>query len=347
MPATHSPEHTAAKSTSGLKPISIGGVKIDTPLLLAPMAGVSDFPFREIARRNGAGLCISEMVTSKTELWNTNKSSFRLPSEKDPEPRPVQIAGADPQAMAEAAKQLVDLGAGIIDINMGCPAKKVCAKAAGSALLADEKLVADILTAVVDAVEVPVTLKTRTGTDPENKNVVQIARMAESIGIQALTLHGRTRACRFKGSAEYDTIAKVVRSVSMPVIANGDIDTPEKALRVLEHTGAQGLMIGRGAWGKPWLFNQIRQALAGQKITSPTESELNSLIVEHLELLHDNLGEFAGVKFARKHVDQYFEGLDPNKVFRKSFNQLEQADLQIKAINQFFEARTESISKVA
>lgn len=337
----------APMEAASLRPIQIGKITIDKPLLLAPMAGVSDYPFREIARQQGAGLCISEMVTSKTELWHTHKSAFRLPSEKDPAPRPVQIAGADPVAMSEAAKRLVDLGAGIIDINMGCPAKKVCSKAAGSALLGNEMLVAQILEAVVSAVDVPVTLKTRTGTDLANKNIVQVAKRAESIGIQALTLHGRTRACRFKGKAEYATIAKVVEALSIPVIANGDIDSPEKAKQVLAETNAHGLMIGRAAWGKPWLFKQIDQALTGKPVEQPSLTQIQTLIVDHLNLLHENFGDSAGVRFARKHIDKYLDGFDLTRSFRKEFNQLDSAAAQINAVNQFFSNRLQPIPKAA
>ena len=319
-----------------LHPIKIGSVTIEKPLFLAPMAGVSDYPFREIARRKGAGICVSEMVTSQTDLWHTKKSSFRLPSTKDPEPRPVQIAGAEPEMMADAARQLVDMGAGIIDINMGCPAKKVCSKAAGSALLANESLVADILERVVSTVNVPVTLKTRTGTDPDNKNVVRIAQLAESIGIRAITVHGRTRACRFKGQAEYRTIQELVEAVSIPVIANGDIDTPEKAHQVLEQTNAQGLMIGRGAWGNPWLFQQITDYLERGAYKAPDLTEVHATILEHLELLHQSMDEVASVRFARKHINRYLEFLDTDKVFRKKFNALESASLQMDAINALF-----------
>ena len=319
-----------------LTPINIGSVEIQKPLFLAPMAGVSDYPFREIARRNGAGICVSEMVTSQTDLWHTKKSAFRLPSGKDPAPRPVQIAGADPKMMATAAKRLADMGAGIIDINMGCPMKKVCAKAAGSALLADESLVAQILEAVVSAVSIPVTLKTRTGTDPENKNIIQVAQIAESIGVQAITVHGRTRACRFKGQAEYDSISELVSAVSIPVIANGDIDSPEKAKQVLQQTSAQGLMIGRGAWGKPWLFQQIDDYLDKGHYKVPTIEEIGVTVIEHIDLLHENLDEVASVRFARKHIDKYLETLDTNKAFRRAFNQLESAVLQLDALKLFF-----------
>ena len=330
-----------------LRPIGIGNVEIKTPLFLAPMAGVSDFPFREIARQQGAGLCVSEMVTSKTELWHTRKSSFRLPSDKDPAPRPVQIAGAEPKAMAEAAKKLVDLGAGIIDINMGCPAKKVCSKAAGSALLADEKLVAKILEAVAQSVDVPVTLKTRTGTDPQNKNVVRIARLAESLGIQALTIHGRTRTCRFKGHAEYRTIADVVQAVSIPVIANGDIVHPQNALEVIEQTGAAGLMIGRGAWGQPWLFKQISAHLNGKSIEQPSVIEVQHIVTTHIRLIHETFEDNSGIGFARKHVGKYVEKFDTDNSFRNVFNQIESAQSQLNSLDTFFTQLRHSFPKAA
>ena len=353
------PIDTLAKTNIGnkanivrLAPIRIGSVQIQTPLLLAPMAGVSDFPFREIARQQGAGLCISEMVTSKTELWHTRKSSFRLPSDKDPAPRPVQIAGADPKSMADAAKKLVDLGAGIIDINMGCPAKKVCSRAAGSALLADEKLVAEILEAVVQSVHVPVTLKTRTGTDPKNRNAVRVARLAESLGVQALTLHGRTRACRFRGNAEYQTIAEVVQAVSIPVIANGDIDSPQKAREVMEQTGTAGLMVGRGAWGRPWLFKQINAHLSGKPIEQPSLAEIQDIVATHIRLIHetyrdDSGKDNTGIGFARKHVGKYVEGFDSDNSFRKAFNQIESAQSQLDSLDTFFTQLRHSFSKAA
>ena len=331
----------------GLSPINVGSIEIQRPLFLAPMAGVSDYPFREIARRNGAGICISEMVTSQTDLWHTKKSAFRLPSEKDPEPRPVQIAGAEPDMMAEAARRLADMGAGIIDINMGCPMKKVCAKAAGSALLANESRVASILTAVVSAVDVPVTLKTRTGTDPENKNVIQIGQMAQDIGIQAITVHGRTRACRFKGQAEYGTIKQLVDTVSIPVIANGDIDSPEKAKKVLEVTNAQGLMIGRGAWGKPWLFQQISDYLQKGTYSVPSARDVGTTAMEHVRLLHETLDEVSSVRFVRKHVDKYLEPLDSNKVFRRQFNRLNSAESQQSALNNFFSSHKHPSTEAA
>jgi len=330
-------------------PLKIGPYQIDTPTVLAPMAGVTDWPFREISRQSGAGLCISEMVTSKTELWHTAKSSTRLPSSRDPLPRPVQIAGAEPYLLAEAAKRCADMGAGIIDINMGCPAKKVCNRAAGSALLADEALVFRILETVVNAVDVPVTLKTRTGTDPENRNILSIAKQAENIGIQALSLHGRTRACKFKGQAEYDSIKKVVKHIGIPVIANGDINTPEQALAVKRQTGAAGIMIGRGAWGKPWIFNQITSLIATGEYKEPTTMEKQETCFKHLHFLHEFYEEYRAVRFSRKHVDWYLRDSDPEKALRRQFNQVETYKEQTSILRDHFEQLIErnTLGKVA
>ena len=239
--------------------VRIGPYILPNRLILAPMAGVTDQPFRQLCRRLGAGMVVSEMVTSDVRLWNSRKSRLRLLHEGDPEPRSVQIAGGDPQMLAEAAARNVELGAQIIDINMGCPAKKVCNKAAGSALMKDEKLVSEILEAVVGAVDVPVTLKIRTGWDRQNKNGLSIARIAEESGIAALAVHGRTRADLYTGNAEYETVAAIKQAVAIPVFANGDIDTPEKARLVLDKTGADGLLIGRAAQGKPWIFREINR----------------------------------------------------------------------------------------
>lgn len=325
----------------------IGHHQIDNPTILAPMAGVSDWPFREISRQSGAGLCISEMVTAKTELWHTAKSSTRLPSERDPAPRPVQIAGAEPKLLAEAAKRCADMGAGIIDINMGCPAKKVCNRAAGSALLANENLVFDILEAVVKAVDVPVTLKTRTGTDPENRNILRIAKQAENIGIQALSLHGRTRACKFKGNAEYINIKAVASELSIPVIANGDIDTPEKALKVLQDTGASAIMIGRGAWGKPWLFSQITELLQTGSYSIPSETTKQATLFKHLEMIHEYYDEFKAVRFSRKHVNWYLQSSDPEKHLRGEFNKVETLKEQLHILHTHFDLYNQRLERVA
>ena len=288
----------------------IGPYLLDGRLILAPMAGVTDRPFRQLCRRFGAALAVSEMVSSKPELQDGRKTLLRCDHVGEPGPRSIQILGADPNDMAEAARLNVGRGAQIIDINMGCPAKKVCKVAAGSALLRDEKLVRQILEAVVRAVDVPVTLKIRTGWDLANRNAVTVAKIAENSGIQALAVHGRSRACGFSGLAEYSTIAEVKAAVKIPVIANGDIDSPEKARQVLEQTGADALMIGRAALGRPWLFAQIRDGLeSGRERPAPGAAELLSLLTEHLTGLHDFYGEYAGLRIARKHIGWYAKAL--------------------------------------
>lgn len=289
----------------------IGSHQIDSPVLLAPMAGVTDLPFRRLCRRYGAGLTTSEMVTSDTRMWSSRKSSTRLVIEKQNYPVSMQIAGSDAAQLAEAARACVDHGAEIVDINMGCPAKKVCKKAAGSALLADEKLVKEILTSVVAAVDVPVTLKTRTGTDASNKNGVRVARIAEDAGIAALAIHGRTRACKFNGHAEYDTIAKIADTVTIPVMANGDIDSPQKAQSVLKATGVAGILIGRAAFGQPWLFAEIKHALSDKcSPWGPLNLEQKcAVVIEHIENLHAFYGEQQGVRIARKHFGWYCDAL--------------------------------------
>lgn len=270
------------------------------------MAGVSDKPYRRVCRANGAGLVVSEMVTSRTDLRHTTKSKFRLDLSGEPEPVAVQIVGTDPNMLAEAARFNVRNGAQIIDINMGCPAKKVCKKAAGSALLADEPLVEQILTTVVKSVAVPVTVKIRTGISPTARNARDIALIAENAGVQAITIHGRTRECRFLGHAEYDTIAQVKQSVSIPVVANGDIDSPEKAQHVLDHTGADAVMIGRGAQGKPWLFQQVVDFLrTGRYQPAPELDARIQLVLNHIDDIHMFYGERLGVKLARKHIKWY------------------------------------------
>ncbi len=303
------------------------------------MAGVTDLPFRQLCRQLGAGLTVSEMITSDTRLWKSRKSQQRLIHKDEPSPRSVQIAGSIPEMMADAAQQNVELGAEIIDINMGCPAKKVCKRAAGSALLQDETLVAEILTAVVSAVNVPVTLKIRTGWDEQNRNALNIARIAEDAGIQALAVHGRTRACRFKGQAEYDTIAEVVQQISIPVFANGDIQTPQQAKQVLDHTGAAAIMIGRAAQGNPWIFNEINHYLAHGKIPNkPNNEELITVISQHIQAIHKHYGEYLGLRIARKHVGWYVSSLPNGEAFRKYFNQLEDPCKQIQSLQHFFEA---------
>jgi tRNA-dihydrouridine synthase B len=320
--------------------LRIGPYTLPNQLILAPMAGVTDRPFRQLCRRMGAGLVVSEMVTSDMRLWNTRKSSLRLMHEGDPEPRSVQIAGGDPQMLAEAAKQNVVLGAQIIDINMGCPAKKVCNKAAGSALLKDEQLVRQILQAVVAAVDVPVTLKIRTGWDRQNKNGIEVAKIAEQEGIVALAVHGRTRADLYTGEAEYDTVAAIKQAVSIPVLANGDIDSPEKARAVLEATGADGLLIGRAAQGRPWIFREIEHYLrTGEHLPAPELLEVESILLEHLAALHAFYGDVMGVRIARKHVSWYLATLPGAKEFRAHFNRLDSTDAQYTTVREFFGGR--------
>jgi len=316
----------------------IGPYEIDSQVILAPMAGVTDQPFRQLCRRLGAGLVVSEMVTSDTRLWKSRKSSYRLNHAGEAEPRSVQIAGGDPDMMAEAARMNVERGAQIIDINMGCPAKKVCNKAAGSALLKDEPLVRSILTAVVDAVDVPVTLKIRTGWSPENRNAETIARMAEDAGIRALTIHGRTRSCGYRGDAEYQTIAKVREAIDIPLFANGDISSPHKAAEVLQFTGADAVMIGRPAQGNPWIFREIDHYLRhGKLLKKPSSKEVKDTLLHHVAALHRFYGDFMGVRIARKHVGWYLHHQPKGVSFRAHFNQLESAVEQVAAIEHYFE----------
>ncbi|MEJ2601839.1 MAG: tRNA dihydrouridine synthase DusB [Gammaproteobacteria bacterium] len=308
----------------------IGDISVESPVLLAPMAGTTDLPFRRLARHYGAGLAATEMTTADTSLWRSEKSRYRLRLEGDPRPRTVQIAGSDPLAMAAAAQAAVEAGADIVDINMGCPAKKVCRKLAGSALLRDENQVAAILSAVVGSVGVPVTLKTRTGWDPDNRNGVRIARLAEDCGVQALAIHGRTRACRFAGSAEYETIARIVEAVSIPVIANGDIDGPEKALEVLRLTGAAAVMIGRAAQGRPWIFRDVLGLLRDGRHARPLDgNELRDIIVAHLEDMHRFYGDERGVRVARKHLSWYCRYLRDADAYRQQVLRVESAREQV------------------
>ncbi len=288
--------------------MQIGPYSLATPVVLAPMAGVTDLPFRALCRRLGAGLVVAEMLTANHALWHTPKSRLRRIHDDEPAPRSVQIAGAEPAMLADAARLCVDGGAQIVDINMGCPAKKVCSRAAGSALLRDETLVRDILQAVVSAVNVPVTLKIRTGWSPEARNGVRIARLAEDCGIAALAVHGRTRADRFNGNAEYDTIAAIKQSVRIPVIANGDIATPQQAKQVLAHTGADAVMLGRAAQGNPWIFREITHFLAtGTLLPPPDNDEVRTVVHAHLDALHTHYGEHMGVRVARKHIGWYLD----------------------------------------
>lgn len=316
---------------------SIGPYTLDNCVALAPMAGVTDLPFRRLCKRLGAGLVVSEMVTSDSRLWDSQKTRWRLHHSTECEPRSVQIAGSDPAMMAHAAAENVAQGAQIIDINMGCPAKKVCRKAAGSALLRDEALVAAILNAVVSAVKVPVTLKIRTGWSAENRNGVSIARIAEDAGIAALAVHGRTRSCRFEGEAEYDTIAAICAAVAIPVFANGDIDSPQKARAVMLHTGASGVMIGRAAQGRPWLCGQIAEFLDnGTLAAEPTSALQWQILAEHLQDLHNFYGEYTGVRVARKHVGWYLQGATGSSELRHQFNHLESASQQLGVLENYF-----------
>ncbi len=323
--------------------LQVGPHHIEDPVLLAPMAGVTDRPFRALCRRLGAGMVVAEMLTADTRLWHTRKSRLRLCHADEPEPRTVQIAGGDPATLRDAAVQCERLGAQIIDINMGCPAKKVCNKAAGSALMRDTDLVREILVAVAGAVNVPVTLKIRTGWAPESRNAPEIARIAEDAGIAMLTVHGRTRACRFGGEAEYDTIARVRQAVAIPVIANGDIDSPEKARWVMDQTGVQGVMIGRAAQGRPWLPGQVAAYLrTGVRVPDPSASEIRDLLLQHVGALHGFYGFDAGVRIARKHVGWYLHNLPDGVIFRRQFNQLDSAGAQLDAIERYFWSFTDS-----
>ncbi len=317
--------------------MQIGNHILKNNLVVAPMAGVTDRPFRQLCKKMGAGLAVSEMVTSNSLLYGSEKTRRRANHEGEVDPISVQIAGADPKMMAKAAKYNVDNGAQIIDINMGCPAKKICNVMAGSALLKDEPLVSQILKAVVGAVDVPVTLKIRTGWDKENRNAVQIAKMAEDIGVQALAMHGRTRACLYNGDAEYDTIAAVKQAVKIPLMANGDITTPEKAKYVLDYTGADAVMIGRAAQGRPWIFREIEHYLkTGTHLLPPTVEEIHSVMLEHINDLYGFYGDLAGMRVARKHISWYTKGLAGSANFRHNMNTLQTIPLQQQAINDFF-----------
>ena len=316
---------------------NIGPYQIQNQTVLAPMAGVTDLPFRQLCRKMGAGLVVSEMVAADPSTWSTRKSRLRVQFGDEPAPRSVQIAGYDPQMMAEAAKFNVQQGAEIIDLNMGCPAKKVCKRAAGSALLQSPELVKDILETVVSAADVPVTLKIRTGWDRQNRNAVTIAKIAEDAGISALAVHGRTRACRFVGEVEYDTIAQVVEAVSIPVLANGDITDPEKAVSVLQHTGAAAVMIGRAAQGNPWIFNQINHFLKfGTRLAPPSMEECATIMSAHLLALHEFYGEAGGLRISRKHIGWYINPLSGGRDFTRQFNTLETTEQQRTLLNEFF-----------
>ncbi len=321
----------------------IGQYQINTPLVLAPMAGVTDRPFRQLCRKLGAGLVVSEMITSDVNLWNSRKSQTRLDHQGEVDPISVQIAGGDPEMMATAAIMAVKHGAQIVDINMGCPAKKVCNKAAGSALMKDEVLVKDILQAVVGSVDVPVTLKMRTGWAPEHKNAPTLALLAEQSGIAALAIHGRTRSCGYKGDVEYDTIKTIKQQVTIPVLANGDITTPQQAKQVLDYTQADGVMLGRAAQGRPWIFREVQHFLdTGQLLAAPNLQEVKDILIDHILALYDFYGEFMGVRIARKHVGWYLQAHDENRDVRRQFNKLETPEEQITLVNTFF---TQSLGK--
>ena len=326
----------------------IGPYDLASPFVLAPMAGVTDTPFRKLCRRFGAGMTTSEMTTADTSLWQTAKSRHRLDLDLDAEPVAVQIAGSEPDQLATAARACVERGAQIIDINMGCPAKKVCKRLAGSALLRDEKLVEDILATVVTAVDVPVTLKIRTGWDPENKNGVEIARIAEQCGVQALAIHGRTRACRYRGQAEYDTIARIKETISIPVIANGDITSIEKSLEVLRLTNADGLMIGRGAQGRPWIFQELMNGLQNRSVFIPlAKNQLRDIMLGHLEDMHRFYGESTGIRVARKHLTWYCQRLVNADEFRYEVVRVRSAEEQIELTRKYFDREGGGISIAA
>ena len=317
--------------------LRIGPYTLPNNLALAPMAGVTDLPFRLLCRRMGAGIAAGEMLTSDVRLWRTDKSRRRMDHTGEPEPRIVQIAGGDPQMMAEAAQRNVDAGAQIIDINMGCPAKKVCRADAGSALLRDPDLVRAICSAVVAAVPVPVTLKIRTGYTRAQRNGVEIAKIAEDCGIAALSVHGRTREDRYEGEAEYDTIARIKQMARIPVIANGDVRTPEQALRVLRHTGADALMIGRGAQGRPWIFRQIAHFLAtGEVLPEPPRREIGQWLLAHLDDVYALYGEGRGARVARKHIQWYCQDHPGSDAFWRAVNQLTCAREQRATVAAFF-----------
>ena len=328
--------------------MQIGPYRIDPPVVLAPMAGVTDKPFRLLCKRLGAGLAVSEMTNADPRLWRTRKSLQRMDHEGEPEPVSVQIAGYDPSMLAEAARYNADNGAQIIDINMGCPAKKVCNVWSGSALLQDEPLVARIVKAVVDAVDIPVTLKIRTGWDRQNKNALTIAKIAEDAGIAALAVHGRTRADKYEGEAEYDTIAAVKASVRIPVLANGDVLTPQQAKHVLDVTGADAVMVGRGAQGRPWIFREIAHYLAtGESLPEPTAAEVCEILLHHLEHLYAFYGELQGVRIARKHLGWYAKDRPENAAFRNVVNRAENAQDQLRLTREYFACLHEGVRLAA
>ena len=326
----------------------IGPYKLDNRLILAPMAGVTDRPFRQLCRRLGAGLAVSEMVSADTTLWGSRKSLRRLDHRGESGPVSVQIVGTEPAKMAEAARRNVDMGAQIIDINMGCPAKKVCKVAAGSALMRDELLVGRILEAVVEAVEAPVTLKIRTGWDRESRNALAIGRIAEESGIQALAIHGRTRADKFAGDAEYATITAVKSVLTIPVIANGDIDSPQRAKEVLARTGADAIMIGRAAQGQPWVFEEIQHYLETEDLAPPrTAGWIATTLLEHLDELYRHYGTRHGVLVARKHIGWYSKTRPGSAEFRQSVFKTETPEAQTRMIREYFRTLCEKENRAA
>ena len=326
---------TPDKKTS----MRIGTHQLANRVILAPMAGVTDRPFRQLCKTMGAGLVVSEMVSCNSLLWGSEKTQRRIDHSGEAEPRSVQIVGADARNMAAAARYNVEHGADIVDINMGCPAKKVCHVAAGSALMKNESLVAQILSAVVSAVNVPVTLKIRTGWDVDNRNGARIARVAQDCGVQALAIHGRTRACGFaEGTVEYDTIADIKRAVSIPVIANGDIRTPAQAKQVLDYTGADAVMIGRAAQGRPWIFREIAHYLAtGETLAEPSTMQVRDILLGHLHNLYALYGDYSGVRVARKHIAWYSKGHPQGATFRQLINDVETAEQQLAFTREFFD----------
>ncbi len=328
--------------------MQIGPYAIDPCIGLAPMAGVTDKPFRQLCKRMGAGLATTEMTSSDPRLWGTRKSLQRMDHAGEPDPVSVQIAGYDPAMLAEAARYNADLGAQIIDINMGCPAKKVCNVYSGSALMQDEALVARILPAVVAAVDIPVTLKIRTGWNRDNKNGLRIARIAQDSGIAALAVHGRTRADLYNGEAEYDTIAAIKQALTIPVFANGDIDTPQKAREVLDYTKCDGLLIGRAAQGRPWIFREIAHFLAtGEVLPAPSADEVCEILCGHLEALYSFYGEHQGVRIARKHLGWYAKDHSHGDAFRRNANRTESAREQLRLTRDYFDTLGDGIALAA
>ncbi|MCL1143710.1 tRNA dihydrouridine synthase DusB [Shewanella gaetbuli] len=316
--------------------MQIGPYQLSNQLIVAPMAGVTDQAFRNLCLRYGAALAVSEMLSSNPEVWDSDKSRVRMAHSGEEGIRSIQIAGADPDLMANAAQFNVEQGAQIIDINMGCPAKKVNKKLAGSALMQNPALVKEILQAVVGAVDVPVTLKIRTGWDPDNRNGIHIAQIAQDCGIASLAVHGRTRQCMYKGFAEYDTIKAIKQNISIPVVANGDIDSPEKAKYVLDYTGADAVMIGRGAQGRPWIFKEIQHYLeTGKKLAPIGVEEQRDVMLEHLDKLYNLYGEYKGVRFARKHIGWYLNR-EEQRQWRAEFNRLETAVQQHSFVECYF-----------